>query len=53
MLRIASWESLPGVGAAIGGIANLIFVRQALVDSQRGFQDRWLQQKRLGETHAA
>ena len=47
MIRIAVWESIPGIGAAIGGVANLAFVRQSLVDSQHVFQERWLQENRL------
>jgi hypothetical protein len=44
MIRIALLESVPGIGAAIGAAANVAFVRQALTDGQRVFQERWLQE---------
>ncbi|MFN0051982.1 MAG: EcsC family protein, partial [Planctomycetales bacterium] len=42
LLNIAVLESIPGVGSVIGGAANLAFVRKALADGRRVFQERWL-----------
>lgn len=44
LVKLASLEAVPGIGAFFGSAANVVFVRQVLNAARRVFQERWLRE---------
>lgn len=45
LIQIASLEAIPGIGAAFGSAANLLFSRHVTRSSRCIFQERWLRER--------